>query len=101
MVNNIFERKNHTIFLAFLSINYLFPVLIFGNITLFYHDTLDSEIVYNSVLGKILGGNFDAIKIFLNNQIQTEYLRRLLQPFSYFYFFFFYRSCVLDYRYSC
>ena len=88
MVNNIFEKKNHTIFLAFLSINYLFPLLIFGNITLFYHDALDSEIVYNSVLGKILGGNFDAVKIFLNNQIQTEYLRRLLQPFSYFYFFF-------------
>ena len=88
MIYNFLKKSNHTIFLSFLSINYIFPLLIFGNITLFYHDTLDSEIVYNSVLGKILGGNFDSIKIFLNNQIQVEYLRRLLQPFSYFYFFF-------------
>ena len=88
MINNFLKVNNHTIFLSFLSINYIFPLLIFGNITLFYHDTLDSEIVYNSVLGKILGGNFDSVKIFLNNQIQVEYLRRLLQPFSYFYLFF-------------
>ncbi len=88
MINYFFKNRNHLIFFSLLSINYLFPLLIFGNITLFYHDTLDSEIVYNFVLGKILGGNFDSIQIFLNNQIQIEYLRRLFQPFSYFYFFF-------------
>ena len=64
MIYNFLKKSNHTIFLSFLSINYIFPLLIFGNITLFYHDTLDSEIVYNSVLGKILGGNFDSIKFF-------------------------------------
>jgi hypothetical protein len=37
--------KIHLIFLSILSLNYLIPTFILGNITLFYHDMLDSEIV--------------------------------------------------------
>ncbi len=36
----------HLAFLFVLSLSYIIPFLIFGKITLFYHDTLDSEIVY-------------------------------------------------------
>ena len=59
MLNELFEKKNNsfTFFLFLLSLNYLIPLLIFGKITLFYHDTLDSEIVYNYVIGKYYSGD--------------------------------------------
>ena len=71
--------------LSILALNYLIPILFFGNVTLFYHDALDSEIVYNHVIGKYLNGNKEAISLFLNDQIKLEYLRRLYQPFTYLY----------------
>ena len=46
---------------------------------------MDSEIVYNHVIGKYLNGNKEAISLFLNDQIKLEYLRRLYQPFTYLY----------------
>lgn len=75
----------HYLFLFILSLNYLIPIVIFGEPTLFYIDSLDSEIVYNLILGKILIGNFDSVKIFLNGEISPLYLRRLFQPYSFFY----------------
>lgn len=79
------NSKYHLFFLFILSLNYIFPLLIFNNITLFYHDTLDSEIVYNKILGEILRGNVDYIKIFLNGEIQLFFLRRLFQPITLLY----------------
>ncbi len=86
---NKFISKNYThlIFLFILSLNYSIPFLIFGQPTLFYIDTLDSEIVYNFVIGKILMGNVDAVKLFLNGEISTPYLRRIFHPYSFFYSF--------------
>ncbi len=74
-----------TIFILILSLNYLVPLLLFGNITLFYNDSLDSEIVYNSILGKIYRGDLEASNIFLNGEIKIEYLRRLFHPISLLY----------------
>jgi len=88
MTNFFYKNKIHLLFLSLLSLNYFFPLLIFGKITLFYHDALDGEIVYNSIIGKILGGNIESVNIFLNEQIKAVFLRRLLQPFSIFYYFF-------------
>ena len=82
------KLKIHFFFLFVLSLNYIIPTLIFGNITLFYHDALDSEIVYNHVIGKYLNGDKDAISLFLNDQIKLEFLRRLYQPFTYLYVLF-------------
>lgn len=82
------KQKIYLFFFLLLSLEYLFPLVIFGKITLFYHDALDSEIVYNSVLGKIYAGNLDSLKLFLNEEIKIEYLRRLFQPISVFYYLF-------------
>ena len=81
---NIYKNR-HNISLIILSLNYIFPFLLFGKITLFYVDALDSEIVYNYILGKIYNGNIEATQFFLGGTIKIEYLRRLLQPFSLFY----------------
>ncbi len=74
--------------LSILALNYLIPILFFGNVTLFYHDALEAEIVYNHVIGKYLEGNKEAFSLFLNEQIQIEYLRRVFQPFIFLYVIF-------------
>ena len=85
-INNEINKKNiHLLFLSILSLNYIIPLLIFSEITLFYLDSLDHEIVYNSVIGKIFAGDLDAVKIFLNGEIKLEYLRRLFQPHLFLY----------------
>ena len=88
--NENFGLKNsnhHTFFLFLLSINYLFPLLLFGKITLFYHDALDIEIVYNKVIGDIYRNGFEASNILLAGEVKAFYLRRLFQPYMFFYSF--------------
>lgn len=82
---NISNTKFHILFLIILSLNYLIPFLIFGSFTLFYHDALDSEIVYNHVLGQILKNDTNQVDIFLGGSIKNEYMRRLHQPYMYLY----------------
>tara|TARA_B100000575_G_scaffold294187_1_gene308502 strand:+ start:2011 stop:3600 length:1590 start_codon:yes stop_codon:yes gene_type:complete len=76
------QNKNlfHFIFLLILSLNYIVPYFLFGNITLFYHDALDSEIIYNKIIGKYYSGDTDAINLLLNGEIKFEFLRRIYQP---------------------
>ena len=73
------RNRYHLLFISLLLLNYFFPLLIFGEITLFYHDKLDSELVYNQILGRIYRGDLSSIDIFLAGEIKPEYLRRLLQ----------------------
>lgn len=87
MIMNKLYKKEHFIFISILSLSYLIPLILFGKITLFYNDTLDAEIIYNKIIGKVLVGDIDAIKIFLNGEIKIEYLRRALFPSIFFYSF--------------
>ncbi len=79
------KTQYHFIFISLLLVNYFFPLLIFGDVTLFYNDKLDSELVYNKILGKIYKGDLDSINIFLAGEIKFEYLRRLFYPYSLLY----------------
>jgi len=79
------NSKIHLIFLSILSLNYLIPIIIFGNITLFYHDVLDIGVVYNHILGKFYRGDLPSIDLFLNGELRKEFLPRLLHPLSYLY----------------
>lgn len=82
---SIKNKDLHLISIFFLSLKYIFPFLIFGKITTFYIDTLDSEVVYNYILGKIYNGEINALDYFLAGEIKLTFLRRLFQPFSLFY----------------
>lgn len=83
-------NKNHIhfFFLFILSLNYLVPYILFNKITLFYHDALDSEIVYNHIIGKYLSGDSTATNLFLNGEVKFDYLRRIYQPIIFLYAFF-------------
>ena len=75
----------HFLFIFLILLNYLIPLALFGNITLFYHDVLDAGVVYNSVLGKFYSGERDAFNIFLNGNIEAYHMQYLLKPFSLIY----------------
>ena len=80
------KNKNlHFLSIFFLSLKYIFPLLIFREITTFYIDTLDNEVVLNYILGKIYKGEVSAVDYFLAGEIKLSFLRRLFQPFSLFY----------------
>ena len=75
----ILKKKNyHLLFLLILSIGYIFPLIFFGKLTTFYHDNLDSMVVYNHVIGKIYreGFNIEYANIFLAGEIKTEAPRK-------------------------
>lgn len=82
----IFNRsKIHIFFFLILSFNYLLPIIFFGEITLFYHDKLDGEIVFNRVLGHLYSNDNKDLEYFLSGEIKIEHLRRVFQPFTIFY----------------
>ena len=81
------NKNHHYVFLFILSLNYLIPLMLFGDVTLFYIDSLDSEIAYNLFLGKHYNGDFEAIDTFLGGSLKIEYLRRIYQPMSLLYAF--------------
>ena len=61
------KNKIHIYFFALLSINYLFPIIIFGEITTFYHDNLDIMIPNNKIVGKYMLGDKEALSYFFEN----------------------------------
>ena len=83
----ISQKKYHLLFLLIISLNYIFSLLIFGSITTFYHDNLDSIVVYNHIIGKIYkeGLNFNLADIFLAGEIKYYYLRHIFKPFIFLY----------------
>lgn len=82
---NLENTKYHFLFIFILSLNYLFPLTIFKEITLFYHDVLDAGVVYFHILGKYLNGEKNSIDAFLNGNIKVEYLRHWLKPYTWIY----------------
>ena len=81
------KNKNyfHLLFIFLILSHYLIPIILFGNITLFYQDVLDAGVVYNNVLGKFYRGEQDPFDIFLNGNIKAYYMQYLLKPFSLIY----------------
>lgn len=79
------NTETHIIFILILSLNYIIPYLLFNSITLFYHDTLDHEIVYNHILGQILKSDENQVDLFLGGSLNLYYLRRIFQPYIYIY----------------
>ena len=73
---------NHTVFLFItLFLGNLISVLLFYDLTTFYHDNLDGLIVYNKILGEFYSGNKISSQIFLNGELEIFYLRHFLKPF--------------------
>ena len=82
------KTKIHLIFLSIISLYYLVPYLLVGQLMLDPNDILDNEIVFNNVIGKIYNGNFESVDAFLAGEIKWFFLRRVLQPLTILYAFF-------------
>ena len=77
---------NHILFLFItLFLGNLISILLFNDLTTFYHDNLDSLVVYNKILGDFYSGNKISSEIFLNGELKIFYLRHFLKPFIFIY----------------
>jgi len=78
----------HLFFLFILSLYYLIPYFFTGQLILKSHDILDSEIVYNHIIGRIYKGELESINLFIAGEIEWYFLRRIFQPLTLLYGFF-------------
>ena len=82
------ELNVHLIFLFILSLFYLIPYFLVGQLIVNPHDLLDSEIVYNHIIGKIYRGDVESINLFLAGEIKWYFLKGILRPLALLYAFF-------------
>ena len=82
------ELKIHSIFLFILSLFYLIPYFLVGQLIVNPHDLLDSEIVYNHIIGRIYRGDIESINLFLAGEIKWYFLKGILRPLTLLYAFF-------------
>ena len=82
------EVKVHLIFLFILSLFYLIPYFLVGQLILNPHDLLDIEIVYNHIIGRIYRGDIESINLFLAGEIKWYFLKGILRPLILLYAFF-------------
>ena len=82
------EVKVHLIFLFILSLFYLIPYFLVGQLILNPHDLLDSEIVYNHIIGRIYRGDIESINLFLAGEFKWYFLKGILRPLILLYAFF-------------
>ena len=85
------NKKNiliHLIFLLILSLYYLIPYFLVGQLILRPLDLLETGIVENHIIGRIQSGDFESINLFLAGEIKWYFLKRILQPLMLIYVFF-------------
>ena len=79
----------HIFFLSILSSYYLFSYFIFGEIILSgVDDYLDSEIIYNYVMGRFYQGDTQSIDLLLSGEYKWYYFTRIFYPINLIYSFF-------------
>ena len=82
------ELKFHLIFIFILSLYYLIPYLLVGQLIAEYGDILEKQIVSNFVIGKFYRGDAESIDLFLGGEIKWYFLWGILKPISFLYAFF-------------
>lgn len=86
MIDNLNKYKHNYLFLFIaLFFEHIFSFILLQNFTTFYHDNLDSLVVYNQVIGKIYNGEYNSAEIFLNGELSFFYLRHFFKPFVLIY----------------
>ena len=85
-----FSFKNnyiHFLFIFFLAIYYLLPIMFIGQIAVIPHDVLEAGAVYDRIIGKIYKGDFESISFFLSGEIKWYYLEKIFYPINILHYF--------------
>ena len=82
------EIKLHLIFLFIISLYYLIPYFLLGQLISNPHDILEKEVVSNYIIGKFHRGDTDIVNLLLGGEIKWFFLWRALQPLILLYTFF-------------
>ena len=64
------EVKLHLVFLFILSLYYLIPYFLFGQLISNPHDILEKEVVSNYIIGRFHGGDVNSVDLLLGGEIK-------------------------------
>tara|TARA_Y100000590_G_scaffold470321_1_gene663685 strand:+ start:3037 stop:4770 length:1734 start_codon:yes stop_codon:yes gene_type:complete len=79
------ELKPHLIFLSILSLSYLIPFFLTGQLITRPNDLLEKEIVCDHILGMLYKGDFQSVKLLLGGELEWYMMWRVFQPLSLLY----------------
>ncbi|MBA1338582.1 MAG: hypothetical protein FD546_000008 [Pelagibacterales bacterium] len=86
-MNLIKKTQNiHILFLSFLAIYYVVPLIFINEVTLISSDTLDAGPSYNHIISKIYKGDIESLNYLLNGKIKWYYLDAIFYPFNLLHF---------------
>ena len=81
--------KIKILILAFflLTLHHLFPIILVGNPVILIPDILNYFVPNNFIAGKIMGGNFDSAKLFMNEELPWHFIYGIFYPINLIYSF--------------
>ena len=89
LTKNNFKFNFHFVFISLIILYYSLPFILFDSfVFLSETDSLDSEIVYNKIIGQILLGNFYILDSLLDGEYKWFYFTRIFYFSNIFYSFF-------------
>ena len=80
--------KFHSIFLFILSLYYLIPYLLTGQLITRHIDLLEKEIVCDYILGRFYRGNVESLDLLLAGEVKWYMMWKIFHPLSLLYAFF-------------
>ncbi|RZO49194.1 MAG: hypothetical protein EVA76_02735, partial [Candidatus Pelagibacterales bacterium] len=82
-MNSTYKTNHiHLLFIFLLSLNYIIPLIFFGQVIIVPHDNLDGGVVYDHIISKIYKGNIESINYFLAGNIKWYYFEELFYPIN-------------------
>ncbi len=70
-----------------LTLHCLFPIILVGSPVILIPDILNYFVPNNFIAGKIMGGNFDSAKLFMNEELPWHFIYGIFYPINYIYGF--------------
>ena len=75
------------LFFFLLTLHHLFPIILVGNPIILIPDILNYFVPNNFIAGKIMGGNFDSAKLFMNEELPWHFIYGIFYPINFIYNF--------------
>ena len=75
------------LFFFLLTLHHLFPIILVGSPIIYIRDILNCFVPNNYIAGKILVGNLDSAKLFLNGELPWHFVYGIFFPINFIYSF--------------
>ncbi len=83
-LKNSYKIKILILLFFLLTLHYLFPIILVGSPVILIPDILNYFVPNNFIAGKIMGGNFDSAKLFMNEELPWHFIYGIFVSFKFF-----------------